>query len=968
MADKTGGNGAAAKGRDQASPLLERPTLLARLRGLTKARYFSAVLLVAIIGFALWLRLWGNNWDSGTHIHPDERFLTMVESHIKVPSSLGEYFNSAKSPFNPYNQGDGSFVYGTFPLFFVRIVAEVLNKADYGNINLVGRFLAGLFDVGSVLLVFLVGRRLYGRSAGLLAAFLLTVTVLNIQHAHFFVVESFLTFFTLLGVYYSVRIAQEGGWRNYALAGVALGFAVACKLTGLPLVGIIGLAAVIRAWPALGAIGRGAWQWAKGAEPPPKGADLPTGQAGLRAGVYPVLSGAVMGLVLAALSAFVVFRIAQPYAFSGSHWWDVGLSQHWIDDMNNLRRQSTGQDFPPNVQWIGRTPFLFPLKNMVVWGMGPALGLAAWAGVLCAGWRTLRHREGKHLLLLAWVLGNFLYSGGRFVTTMRYFLPIYPEMVLLATFGLLTLWSERWKWALAQRLGALYRYVKPAVPVVAKGTVIATLVLTTFWALAFTSIYRRPLSRLTATEWIYDNVPQGAAIAHEGWDDAIPFSLPDGRIGEQYRSVEMTPYDLDSNEKLAKLMAALDQVDYIAITSNRLYGSIPREPASYPMTSVYYDLLFKEKLGFEIAATFTSYPSLFGVSIPDQGAEEAFTVYDHPKVTIFKKTSAYVSEDVEAVLAAARPESAVHLTPGEAGNNGLIMRPEEREVQQSGGTWTSLFNPDSLSNRFPAISWLLMLELVSLALLPLAVVIFRHLPDGGYLLTKPLALLAVAYPVWLGTSLGVFHFTRGIILIIAAVLLLAGAAAACRWRRQTIDYVRQHWRAILVGEALFLGAFLAFYFVRMANPDLWHPARGGEKPMDFAYLNAVVRSTRMPPYDPWFAGGYINYYYFGQFMTATLIKGTGIVPEVAYNLAVPLFFALTVAATASLGYNLAEVARRRLRRKPGGGHLSASGPILAGLPGGGHGDDPGEPGCRRPDGGPSIGGERLAPGQQRAAS
>ena len=807
----------------------------------------------------------------------------------------------------------------------------MLNKADYADINLVGRFLAGLFDVGSVLLVFLAGRRLYGRNAGLLAAFLLTVTVLNIQHAHFFVVESFLTFFTLLCIFYSVRIAQEGGWRNYALAGLALGFAVACKLTALPLLGIIGLAAVIRTWPTLEAVGRSTWHWLKGAEPPAKGADLPTGQAGLRAGVYPVLSGAVMGLLLAVLAAFVVFRIAQPYAFSGSHWWDLALSQHWIDDMNNLRRQSTGLDFPPNVQWIGRTPYLFPLKNMVVWGMGPTLGLAAWGGVLCAAWRTLRHRESRHLLLLVWVLGNFLYSGGHFVTTMRYFLPLYPEMVLLATFGLLTLWSERWKWALAQRLGAFYRYVKPAVPVVAKGAIIATVVLTTVWALAFTSIYRRPLSRVQASEWIYDNVPQGAAIGHETWDDGIPFSFPDGRIGERYRSVEMKPYDLDSDKKLADLMAALDQTDYIAITSNRLYGSIPREPASYPMTILYYDLLFKEKLGFEIAGTFTSYPSLFGVTIPDQGAEEAFTVYDHPKVTIFKKTPAYVSEDVEAVLAAAAPESAVHLTPGDAGNNGLIMRPEERQVQQSGGTWTDLFNPDSLTNRFPAISWLLMLELVSLALIPLALVIFRRLPDGGYLLTKPLALLAIAYPVWLGAALGAFHFTRGIILIIVALLLLAGAVAAYRWRKRTIEYVRQHWRAILVGEAIFLAAFLAFYFVRMADPDLWHPARGGEKPMDFAYLNAVIRSTELPPYDPWFAGGYINYYYFGQFMTATLIKGTGIVPEVAYNLAVPLFFALTVGVAASLGYNLAEVARRRLRRRPGGRRLGPGGPILAGL-------------------------------------
>jgi len=988
-----GDPGAATEGRAQTLASLEPPTLLARLRGLTQARYFSAVLLAVIIGFALWLRLWGNNWDAGQHIHPDERFQTMVESHIQVPSSLGQYFNSAQSPFNPYNQEEGSFVYGTFPLFFVRIVAEVLNKADYADINLVGRLLSGLFDVGSVLLIFLVGRHLYGRKVGLLAAFLLTVTVLNIQHAHFFVVDSFLTFFCLLCIYYSVRIVKEGGWYAYAMAGVAFGLAVACKLNAVPLLGIVALAALIRSWPSvqqvlvsartavavtlasrLGASQPGAPTTAvaladlrgvlvKESRPEPGATPwlavaltgafvaafagllgvpvlfwpalaamaLAMVPLALRWGRLPLLLRGVLGLLILISAAFVVFRTAQPYAFAGSHWWDVELSQHWRDDMNNLRRQSTGQDFPPNIQWIGRTPFLFPLKNMVVWGMGPALGLAAWGGVLYAAWRTIARRESQHLLLVVWILGNFLYSGGRFVTAMRYFLPIYPEMVLLAAFGLLALWNEHSKWPLARRLGGLYRYARPAVPVVAKGALIATVVLTTLWALAFTSIYRRPLSRLEASEWIYENVPQGSALSNEHWDDALPMSFPDGRNSSRYTMIELGLYNDDSPEKVDELLAALDQTDYVLLTSNRLYGSIPRVPARYPVTTRYYELLFKEELGFEIAATFTSYPSLFGIEIPDQGAEEAFSVYDHPKVTIFRKTADYVPEDVEALLLAAAPESAVHLTPSEATTNGLILRPGDRETQQSGGTWTSLFDPDSLSNRFPAVTWLLVVQAAALALVPLAAVLFRSLPDGGYLLTKPLAILAMAYPVWLGASLKVFDFTRGFSLGIFLLLLLAGGLAAYRMRDTLRDYVRQHWRLILFGEALFLGAFLVLYLIRLNNPDLWHAARGGEKPMDFAYLNAVTRSTTIPPYDPWFGGGYINYYYFGQFMTGNLVKLTGILPEVAFNLAVPLFFAASVAAAFSVGYNLAEASRRLLRRRPGWLRIPPWTVVLAGL-------------------------------------
>ena len=74
----------------------------------------------------------------------------------------------------------------------------------------------------------------------------------------------------------------------------------------------------------------------------------------------------------------------------------------------------------------------------------------------------------------------------------------------------------------------------------------------------------------------------------------------------------------------------------------------------------------------------------------------------------------------------------------------------------------------------------------------------------------------------------------------------------------------------------------------------------------------------------------------GQFIVATLIRATGIGPGIAYNLAAPTFFALTVAGAYTIVYNLAEGTRRALTAHrlpfgaPSGGHVRCEGPETSG--------------------------------------
>ena len=105
-------------------------------------------------------------------------------------------------------------------------------------------------------------------------------------------------------------------------------------------------------------------------------------------------------------------------------------------------------------------------------------------------------------------------------------------------------------------------------------------------------------------------------------------------------------------------------------------------------------------------------------------------------------------------------------------------------------------------------------------------------------------------------------------------------------------------------EIIFLVLFLFSLMVRLGNPDLWNPWLGGEKPMEFAFFNAIFKTVHFPPEHPWFSGHYINYYYFGYVIAAIPTKLLGVIPSIAFNLILPSWFAMTGVGVFSAAYNL----------------------------------------------------------------
>ncbi len=427
----------------------------------------------------------------------------------------------------------------------------------------------------------------------------------------------------------------------------------------------------------------------------------------------------------------------------------------------------------------------------------------------------------------------------------------------------------------------------------------------------------------------------GSALANEtDYDWGLPFRV-DGYdpFGGMYRGdLNLQVYWDDNADKLTRFVDTLTQSDYIIIPTNHQYAQITRLPERYPLTTEYYRQLigcptaediircyrvakpgtYHGNLGFELVEVFESYPTLGKLVINDQAAEEAFTFYDHPKVLIFKKSDNFSAAKLQSILGKVDLTHVIHLTPKQADKyepQKDLLLPQARLVQQrAGGTWSELFNYDWLQNKYPLVGiiiWYAFIFLIGLVAYPITRLALPGLKQYSYPLSRIVGLALVAWISWMGGSIGV-PYTRT--SIAGAVILVSLIGLGLGWTRR--DQIRDEWKSsrgfFTVVEILFFVFFLIDLLIRIGNPDLWHPSKGGERPMDFSYFNAVLKSTSFPPYDPWYAGGYINYYYYGFVLAGTPVKLLGIVPSIAYNLILPTWFALIGVGAFAIGWNLVE--------------------------------------------------------------
>ena len=370
-----------------------------------KSKWGFDLLVFIVLLVAAYFRFTGADWGELNIQHPDENFLTSVtlgiqpvgnpQNQLGTPPTLaaqnwrrispqaypdckdwGGYFDTNCSPLNPHNRGFSFYVYGDLPVIMTRYLASWLGQID--RLTLFGRYLSGVMDLGTIFLLYLIVKRIYGSRVALLASAFSAVAVEQIQQSHFYTTDNFAVFFMFLTLYFAVLLAT-GEWKpagrrpvvtdeneeedpekrspfNSMLQhfflelvsdpltllsigfGIALGMAVASKINAAAIAVTLPIALLVRY---------------------SRSKPVDVSEAGTGRGHFEEFLGrTIIFLVIGAVVSLLAFRVFQPYAFNG-----FGLDPQWMANIREVRNQANpNSDLPWALQWARRN-HLIPFRT-----------------------------------------------------------------------------------------------------------------------------------------------------------------------------------------------------------------------------------------------------------------------------------------------------------------------------------------------------------------------------------------------------------------------------------------------------------------------------------------------------------------------------------------------------------------------------------------------------------------------------
>ncbi|MGD0781578.1 MAG: glycosyltransferase family 39 protein [Candidatus Aminicenantales bacterium] len=489
---------------------------------------WKTALVLGLILLASFVRFWGLGWGLPNTYHIDENKFAGTALHF-FGGDLNPHFFHVPT-LHMYSLAGLWKVYywvgrvnGTFHDNSQFINYFIDHPATY---YLIGRALSAVLSIGTILLLYFIGLRMYNRTVGLLAAVFLTFSLEHTTTSHAMMPDAPMVFFMVLAFYFVWRVYEEGRPRDYILAGLAAGLAMAMKYGGQMMFLPLFLAHVFRIFE----------------KNEPKKRILLYGP-----------------LYLSGLVFLAVFLLGCPYAlldfktFARDFKWQA----------NHLLNEGHFGDSPQHSAWLFYLQYGFR-DNVGRWAQFLAFGAMI---------ATVVRRKPREIILLSYPVVQFLMIAGWKTRATRYFLFMAPFFILAAA------WfadrAGRWlaaRWTSGRGKMPWAKSAAIVFPLALGAVAVAPSALQT---LRYDRSIAGPETRTQAKSWIEFNLPPGAKVALESYGP--PFS----------RGVFSIIYEHALGNRDLDALARDDKAEFVVI-SEAMAGRFISDPKTFPGQSAFY--------------------------------------------------------------------------------------------------------------------------------------------------------------------------------------------------------------------------------------------------------------------------------------------------------------------------------------------------------------------------------------------
>ncbi len=345
------------------------------------------------------------------------------------------------------------FVVGRIFGFFGSITDyQTLYFTDPTIFYVIARTAVLALSVSSILVLYLIGKRLYGKKISLVACLFMTVLIVHVKWSHFSTGDIPAAFFSLVAFYYVIGVFQRARLKDYMLAGLFIGIATATKYNAAIMIVPFLIAHIFNV------------KYSK------------------QKMFFPLNKKLFFGLLL----AIAIFLLCCPYALKNL----ISFEQSFQTQFNDMH--STTYNFP---SWrAASSGWIYIPRYIVPASIGLFLAILSIGSLV---WAILKGKR-EDWLIIGYILILYLGTGSWTLIKPRYYLVVSIFLLLLnARFIVEFIWNANVIKRKYQMLGflCLLFLIEPAI-IVTKYSQIIT---------------NRPVTA-DAREWIEKNIPPGVKI------------------------------------------------------------------------------------------------------------------------------------------------------------------------------------------------------------------------------------------------------------------------------------------------------------------------------------------------------------------------------------------------------------------------------------------------------------------------